>query len=45
MNQPERILIIKLSALGNVILSLGPFAAIRVCCTAIFSCVRMRQAV
>ena len=29
MNQPERILIIKLSALGNVILSLGPFAAIR----------------
>lgn len=29
MSQPERILIIKLSALGNVILSLGPFAAIR----------------
>lgn len=29
MDQPERILIIKLSALGNVILSLGPFAAIR----------------
>ena len=29
MKQPERILIVKLSALGNVILSLGPFAAIR----------------
>ena len=29
MSQPERILIIKLSALGNVVLSLGPFAAIR----------------
>jgi ADP-heptose:LPS heptosyltransferase len=29
LSQPERILIIKLSALGNVILSLGPFAAIR----------------
>lgn len=29
MDQPRRILIIKLSALGNVILSLGPFAAIR----------------
>lgn len=29
MDQPERILIVKLSALGNVILSLGPFAAIR----------------
>ncbi len=29
MSQPERILIIKLSALGNVILSFGPFAAIR----------------
>ena len=29
MSQPERILIIKLSALGNAILSLGPFAAIR----------------
>lgn len=33
MNQPkdwpDRILIIKLSALGNVVLSLGPFAAIR----------------
>ncbi len=29
MNQPRRILIIKLSALGNVILSLGPFASIR----------------
>jgi ADP-heptose:LPS heptosyltransferase len=27
--QPSRILVIKLSALGNVILSLGPFAAIR----------------
>lgn len=29
MTRPERILIVKLSALGNVILSLGPFAAIR----------------
>ncbi len=29
MQDPQRILIIKLSALGNVILSLGPFAAIR----------------
>ena len=29
MSQHERILIIKLSALGNVVLSLGPFAAIR----------------
>jgi ADP-heptose:LPS heptosyltransferase len=29
LSQPERILIIKLSALGNVVLSLGPFAAIR----------------
>lgn len=29
MQEPERILIVKLSALGNVILSLGPFAAIR----------------
>ncbi|MEI7710096.1 MAG: ADP-heptose--LPS heptosyltransferase, partial [Rhodospirillales bacterium] len=29
MSQLERILIIKLSALGNVVLSLGPFAAIR----------------
>ncbi len=29
MDQPRRILIIKLSALGNVILSLGPFASIR----------------
>ena len=28
-SQPSRILVIKLSALGNVILSLGPFAAIR----------------
>ena len=29
MSQPERVLIIKLSALGNIVLSLGPFAAIR----------------
>jgi ADP-heptose:LPS heptosyltransferase len=29
LQEPERILIVKLSALGNVILSLGPFAAIR----------------
>ncbi len=29
MSQSERILIVKLSALGNVVLSLGPFAAIR----------------
>jgi ADP-heptose:LPS heptosyltransferase len=29
LSQPERILIVKLSALGNAILSLGPFAAIR----------------
>jgi ADP-heptose:LPS heptosyltransferase len=29
LKEPERILIVKLSALGNVILSLGPFAAIR----------------
>jgi ADP-heptose:LPS heptosyltransferase len=29
VQQPKRILIVKLSALGNVILSLGPFAAIR----------------
>jgi ADP-heptose:LPS heptosyltransferase len=29
LSQSERILIVKLSALGNVILSLGPFAAIR----------------
>ena len=29
MDTPARILIIKLSALGNVVLSLGPFAAIR----------------
>ena len=29
MQEPKRILIVKLSALGNVILSLGPFAAIR----------------
>jgi ADP-heptose:LPS heptosyltransferase len=29
LQDPKRILIVKLSALGNVILSLGPFAAIR----------------
>ena len=29
MEEPKRILIIKLSALGNVVLSFGPFAAIR----------------
>jgi ADP-heptose:LPS heptosyltransferase len=29
LQEPTRILVIKLSALGNVILSLGPFAAIR----------------
>jgi ADP-heptose:LPS heptosyltransferase len=29
LQEPKRILIVKLSALGNVILSLGPFAAIR----------------
>lgn len=29
MREPKRILIVKLSALGNVVLSLGPFAAIR----------------
>jgi len=29
LKEPQRILIVKLSALGNVILSLGPFAAIR----------------
>src|SRR4029077_13960696 len=29
MQEPQRILIVKLGALGNVILSLGPFAAIR----------------
>ena len=29
MQEPQRILVVKLGALGNVILSLGPFAAIR----------------
>ncbi len=29
MGEPRRILVVKLSALGNIVLSLGPFAAIR----------------
>jgi ADP-heptose:LPS heptosyltransferase len=29
LQEPQRILIVKLSALGNIVLSLGPFAAIR----------------
>ena len=29
MEEPRRILVVKLGALGNVILSLGPFATIR----------------
>jgi ADP-heptose:LPS heptosyltransferase len=29
LQEPKRILVVKLSALGNVVLSLGPFAAIR----------------